>query len=123
MKNILALILLMVCTGCASRDFPREGHPLKPVVNLYSRNFVVAAPTRVGNYLCGAPVFLIGTPLTGWSNTAGKIVWDTTLVVGSICGFFTGSLFIPVSYLCDENPWHENIQFYRRSWSCRKEPS
>lgn len=43
------LSIFFIVTGCASRSQISEDNPIKLISNLYNRNFIVAAPTYVGN--------------------------------------------------------------------------
>ena len=85
----------------------------------------MAAPTRVGNYLCGTPFFLIFMGLASigtkhYSETSINVISSIYLVPGTICGAIFGTVFIPFSYICPENPWYENFSTYHREWSCSK---
>jgi hypothetical protein len=124
MKKILILIALLNLAGCASRDY-FQNNKLTPVFNLYNRNFIVAAPTRVANYVCGTPFlfvsFALDSVVTGekseqYYNFSNGIY----LAPATFCGAIIGAVFVPFSYICDEDPWYENFKFYRRSYSCSK---
>lgn len=87
------------------------------VADPYSRNWVVAAPTLVGNVIggaLGAPFYVaIGTfarckpadaptyQQCNWAaeNMGGAIVWPA-VAVGSV----TGTPFLPIAYLFPEQP-------------------
>lgn len=120
-KLILAVIAISTnLAGCASSDYYQHNE-LTPVFNMYNRNHIVAAPTRVGNYLCGFPFFLIAAIVPhGKSETSINFVNGIYETPATICGAVFGAPFIPFAYICPENPWYENAKSYYREWSCSK---
>jgi hypothetical protein len=117
----LSALLLLGPIGCGSRYVPSDNNPLKPVVNLYSRNAIVAAPTLGANYLCGIVVAPISFGLAAISHRAGEISWDYGVVsAASICGAIVGTPFIPLSYLCPEDPWYIG-KIEKTPWPCDSE--
>lgn len=128
-KPHMKLIALLLCSslalaGCASRSQIRDDNPIKEVSNLYNRNFVVAAPTYVGNLICGAPFFLLAGAIdTVHTGAASETYYNTInnvyLVPASVCGAITGAVFVPISYICAESPWDFDFKHTRnQSWSC-----
>lgn len=117
-------ILFLLLSGCSSRSVFDEDNPVKPISNLYNRNFIVATPTAVGNAICGAPFLLVTTLVDSlipgkksdtYFNTMNNLVY----VPASICGSVTGTLFVPISFVCDENPWDFNYKFVKNvSYTC-----
>jgi len=98
---------------------------MRPAFDLYNRNFVVAAPTFVGNAICGAPFFLIAggadALISGEkSETYYNVINGIYLVPATICGFATGTAFIPFSFICEEDPWDFGFQLGRVNWNCLK---
>jgi hypothetical protein len=128
-KNIVLSLLIVMQIGCASRSQIREDNPIKEVSNLYNRNFVVAAPTYVGNVVCGAPFLLIsGLIDSAVTGKRSKAYYDRInnlyLVPASVCGAITGLLFVPFSYLCDESPWIFDFKSTQnQTWKCREKES
>ena len=123
MKYLYLVILILLLTSCASRGSIDKDNPIKPVTNLYSRNYIVAAPTLVGNTICGVPFYLL-TSLVGAiypgekSDTYYSVMNGIVMVPASVCGVITGSVFVPVSYVCDENPWEINWRSYHADFKC-----
>jgi hypothetical protein len=110
--------------GCASRSYTKSHSFLSPIINLYNRNFIVAAPTRVGNYVCGSPFFFLSGGIDALfsykahSETYYGVINGIYILPANICGAITGTLFIPISYVCPENPWYEDFSTYYRETSC-----
>lgn len=114
MHRLTVSIIFSLIAGCAYRSAPpaKQG-ALEPYVNLYSRNFVVAAPTAVANNVCGV---VGGVALTVVTVDGNALVPGA--VAGALaCGAVVGLPFIPLSYLCEENPWYIN-QEKETKWSC-----
>jgi hypothetical protein len=113
----------LILSGCASRDFIRQ-NALSPAINLYNRNFIVSAPTKVGNYICGAPFFLISSGIDSIAPDKARnenyysFINGIYTVPATLCGAIMGVVFVPISYVCPENPWYENAKSYYREWSC-----
>jgi hypothetical protein len=120
------MITMLLMTGCASRSQIKEENPIKGISNLYNRNFIVAAPTYVGNLICGTPFLLlssgIGAVYPGQkSETFFNVINNVYFIPASICGMATGSIFIPFSYACEESPWDFDFQTSRnQSFDCHK---
>ncbi len=130
MKYIPAFVALLMLSGCAVRflesdNKDRSGFEsmVTTLSNSYSRNYIVAAPTLVGNLVCGAPFYPIGLALAdkaldqAFSPGVQWAVYGSgvSIFAGLICGTVTGTLFIPFSFLCHENPWYNfpnNDDFY-----------
>lgn len=126
MKRIAALFfIILALAGCASRSQIREDNPLKEVSNLYNRNFLVAVPTYAGNLICGAPFLLVSGGIDSIypgtrTEVYYKVIDGIWLVPASICGVITGTLFIPVSYACGEDPWVFDFKSTtNQGWSCK----
>lgn len=124
MKSLTGIIFACILlSGCASRDFIRQ-NALSPAIDMYNRNFIVAAPTLVGNYICGAPFFLISAgidtiaPENTRSETYYKFVNGLYIVPAAFCGAITGAIFVPISFICPENPWYGNAKSNHREWAC-----
>ncbi len=124
-KLYTVLSTLFVLTGCASREVFQD-NPFTPAINLYNRNFVSAAPTLAGHIICGVPPYLLVTFLFDYvfypwrdseiySNTANAFV----VAPAMICGAMLGTAFVPLSFVCPENPWYFNWTTEHRPWSCR----
>jgi hypothetical protein len=129
-KQVIGIMITMLLmTGCASRSQIKEENPIKGISNLYNRNFIVAAPTYVGNLICGVPFFFlsagIDTVYPGKkSETYFNVINNIYFIPSSICGVATGSLFIPFSYACEESPWDFDFQTSRnQSFDCHKKTS
>lgn len=127
MKNITcAFVIFLTLSGCSSRNYTNSDNSLSPLINLYNRNFIVAAPTKVGNYVCGAPFFFLAGAIDALlpplkiisSETYSNVLNGIYILPANICGAVTGTLFIPLSYLCPENPWYEDFSTYYREVSC-----
>jgi hypothetical protein len=99
--------------ACADRRPPLR----LPGIDLYSRNGIVCLPTGIGNVACGLPGWILATPFGAVCASqhefceqdavasigvglAVALIWTPAY----LCGAATGSLFIPFSYLADENP-------------------
>ena len=96
----LAIALVIAISGCAGR--PRNPPPIGSIEEAalpYSRNFIVALPTSFANFSCG--LVSLGLP---------PIVWT--------CGAIVGAPFIPLSYLCPENPWYLSGGGLERNYEC-----
>src|SRR5689334_12274965 len=131
-KAILVIVTPFVLFGCSSRAFFQD-NALTPVFNLYNRNFIVAAPTAFGNFVCGAPFFvlalaaidpLVSTIAPGKGSGEGytNFINGVYLVPATICGAATGLVFIPLSYVCPENAWVYGFKTAKNlSWKCEKE--
>lgn len=123
-KLLICLILIALSTGCASRAFLQKDNILQPAFNLYNRNFVVAAPTFIGNLICGTPFFFIAGGIDALiagekSETYTQTINGIWLTPASICGFVAGLAFVPVSFACKEEPWNFDFHsVHNRSWSC-----
>jgi len=125
MKRLLTLLFIVLAlAGCASRSQISEESPIKGVSNLYNRNFVVAAPTYAGNLVCGTPFLLLSMGVDSiYPGTRTETYYEVTnaiwYVPASICGVITGTIFIPFSYICDEDPWVFDFKTVsNRRWSC-----
>jgi hypothetical protein len=130
MKSLTAyikLIVLACClSGCAFREMPERYKLVEQneFMNLYSRNFIIATPTATANAIC-APIGAIGMlalvaqagPRA--SNNLEGILTFGGLLGGGACGLVVGAPFIPLSYLCDENPWHHDDTGLTTSWTCK----
>lgn len=88
---------------------------MESVYNLYSRNFVVAAPTAVANVLCG----VAGSLAFGAVTADGNAIMGGAVIGAHACGAIVGLPFIPVSYLCEEHPWYFEHDQYHSNWTCR----
>jgi hypothetical protein len=104
---------LVLLAGCAFRSDPVPD-TIKPFYNLYSRNFIVAAPTAAANGVCGAAG---GLALGMYSGNEGGFYLGG-LVGAHACGAVIGLPFIPLSYLCEENPWTLSNDRYKTTWTC-----
>lgn len=109
--------------GCASRE-AYQHNALTPVINLYNRNFIVAAPTLAANYLCGFPFFWVSAGVDAVpqkevpSREYYAFVNGIYAFPAMACGAVVGLPFVPLSFVCPENPWYENGHTYYREWSC-----
>lgn len=118
-------VVLALVAGCASRSQIAADNPVKPVADLYNRNFVVAAPTYAANLVCGAPFLVLsfgidavypGTKGDGY----GRFINNVYFVPAAVCGAVVGAPFIPISHVCDEHPWDFDFKTTRsQSWACR----
>lgn len=113
MYRLSILVFLILITGCAFRSV-RDPAAIKPFYNLYSRNFIVAAPTAVANGVCGAAGGLVLGLATG--NEGGFI--GGSVLGAHACGAVVGLPFIPFSYLCEENPWTLEDNRFKTTWTC-----
>ena len=110
--------MLMVLSSCASRSYTNDHNFINPFFNLYNRNYIVAAPTLIGNVICGAPFFFLAGGLDSLSphNAPSEFYYGVIngifILPASICGAMTGTLFVPISYLCPENPWYIGKEAY-----------
>jgi hypothetical protein len=115
----LGLILAVIgaSTGCASRGALGKDSAFNPVANLYSRNWIVAGPTLVGNVIggtVGIPFYLsIGAFAHCESkedsqpescNWASRNMGQAIVVPGAMLGAITGAPFVPLSLLAPEHP-------------------
>lgn len=115
MYRVVIPIMILLVSSCAYRTV-QSGNPgeFEPVYNLYSRNFVVAAPTAAANVICGVANGI----------AVGAIVADGNAMLGGAalgahaCGAIVGLPFIPISYLCEEDPWYIYNDKRHESWSC-----
>lgn len=124
MKKIIGLCLVAVfINGCAIRGNGRDNFDnFEPVVKPYSRNFIVAAPTYIGNAVGMIPVLILQTPIfdrVDPDSTLFKFLGILFYFPVFTGGFITGSAFIPFSYLCDENPWMTYLPSDSRDWKCK----
>lgn len=123
--TIMVIAASLVLVGCASRSRFEEDKPVKPITDLYNRNFVVAAPTAVGNIICGAPFFLMSGAFDALYKGKREESYYRALntfyfVPAAACGAITGTLFIPFSYACKEDPWRFGFNTTSNvSWGCR----
>jgi hypothetical protein len=101
--------------GCASRTATNADGWIKPVADLYSRNWIVAGPTLAGNVIggvLGAPVYFgMGAfahcedPLREETcNWASENMGYALVFPGIAVGAVTGAPFIPFSMLAPERP-------------------
>ncbi len=122
---IPAAVLVLAGAGCASRSALRDDNPIKPLADQYNRNAVVAAPTALGNAVCGAPFFLLSGAIDAvYSGVRSERYYrginNLYLVPAAACGALTGAVFVPLSYACDEAPWDFDFHAVRQlSWRCR----
>lgn len=113
---ILVLVLVLaIVSGCAFRS-NNVPDTTASFYNLYSRNFVVAAPTAAANGICGAAG---GIALGAYSGQEGGFYVGAVLGAHA-CGAVVGLPFIPLSYLCEENPWTVSDGHYDATWTCNK---
>jgi hypothetical protein len=113
MHRLSIFVILVLVTGCAFRS-NNVHDTTESFYNLYSRNFVVAAPTAVANGVCGGVSGLALGVYTG--HEAGFYVG--ALVGAHACGAVVGLPFIPLSYLCEENPWTMSDGHFGTTWTC-----
>lgn len=122
--SMLTMLIALTCAGCASRSALRDDNPIKPVADQYNRNFIVAAPTALGNAVCGAPFFLLSSAADALyrgerSEAYYSGINNFYLVPASACGAVTGAVFVPLSYVCDETPWDFDFHSSRQmGWRC-----
>ena len=122
-SKTISIGLLVFLSGCASR-YEYQDNALTPVINLYNRNFIVAAPTMIGNIICGAPIILLtmGFDAIFQIKNDYGISEALTGIPTMMCGAVLGTLFIPVSYICPENAWYSGAKQYRLNWKCEAAP-
>jgi hypothetical protein len=110
----MACVALLV-SGCAVRG----ALPSNAVTDAYSRNFIVAAPTAAANIACAIPFGNIPEETPRWEpgRTWIKTLKFTAQASSATCGAVVGLPFIPVSYLCEENPWSYPNGI---NWSCHQ---
>lgn len=119
-KATLAALLSAALIGCSSRAY-FQNNALTPVTNAYNRNFIVAAPTALGNIACGTPFFLLSMGLAQ-TRLNSNIVNGIYLVPATMCGAVTGLPFMLFSYVCPENPWDYGFKSYRNvNWMCERD--
>ncbi|WP_155931188.1 hypothetical protein [Methylomonas sp. 11b] len=107
-RKAFLLLVNVVVYGCASRSLIQEENPIKAISNFYNRNAIVAAPTFVGNVICGTPFILLAETTdklyTGdKSKTYKSFINNIWLLPSCSCGAVTGLPFIPISYVLDES--------------------
>lgn len=113
MYRLIIFATLALTSACAFRS-DRVSDTIEPYYNLYSRNFIVAAPTAAANGICGAAG---GIALGLYSGHEGGFYLGA--VVGAhACGAVVGLPFVPLSYLCDENPWTLTNGRFESTWTC-----
>jgi hypothetical protein len=115
MVRVLLVAQLLALSSCASRGALGRDGRLAPLADPYSRNWVVAGPTLVGNVVggaLGAPGYLAMWPFAScsdppldqqcnWaSDNMGWAIVGPALVIG----FVTGTPFLPLAYLLPERP-------------------
>jgi hypothetical protein len=115
MSRLSIFSTLVLITGCAFRA-DNVSDTIEPFYNLYSRNFVVAAPTAAANGVCGGVGGLALGIYTG--HEAG--FYAGALAGAHACGAVVGLPFIPLSYLCEENPWTLNNGHFESTWTCKR---
>jgi hypothetical protein len=130
--NKLTTTTLALClhlAGCASRSGLEADNPIKPAADLYNRNFIAAAPTLAGNLLCGAPFLLLSTGIAGLytgkrSDSYYRAVNNVHVVPATLCGALTGALFVPLSFVCPQDPWDFDFKTVRNMpWQCKSPAS
>ena len=108
-----ALLLSLLLCSCASRGALGDDSKLSPIADPYSRNWVVAGPTLVGNVLGGAlgvPFYFATWPFACSDPALERCYWMSAnmgwAIIGPAIGvgFLTGTPFLPLSYLFPENP-------------------
>jgi len=124
-KGLVVFISIWL-TGCVSRGVISDDSLIAPVNNLYKRNFVVAVPTLVGNMICGTPFYFLHEVLLNPSESVPGIKTRKSEAIyhvpASLCGIATGTVFIPLSFLCEENDWDANIAVIEGDFLCKKKP-
>jgi hypothetical protein len=113
MYRLSILAFLILINGCAFRS-ARVPDTIAPYYNAYSRNFIVAAPTAAANGVCGAAGGLALGLATG--NEGGFL--GGAFLSAHACGSLVGLPFIPLSYLCEENPWTNTEGHFKSTWTC-----
>ena len=116
MRHLIIPLTLSLLAGCAFRtEQATKPENSESYTDLYSRNFLVAAPTASANALCGAAGgwFVASQGGDAYASLGG-------VVIGAhACGAIVGLPFIPLSYLCDENPWVlGEAGDFKMNWSC-----
>jgi hypothetical protein len=118
-KLIACIVTIIVFSlyGCAERGqlFPnfKAG---QPILNLYNRNFIVSMPTQVGNVACVLPFLPFGLI----SIQPPSIVEYAANTLITTCGAITGISFVPLSFICPENPWYGEGKGEYHEWRCAK---
>ena len=118
LKPLLTAIVISL-TGCATRGSLGKDSSLTPAADAYSRNWIVAGPTLVGNLTCGAlgvPVYAgmaafgrcdrSNTGEASSCNWASRNMGQALFVPGIVCGAITGAPFLPLAMLAPERPVH-----------------
>jgi hypothetical protein len=113
----MIVVVLIGLTGCASRGALGKDGALTPAADTYSRNWIVAGPTLVGNVVCGTlgvPFYLVMGAFAHCERTddcerevcnwASQNMGYAPVVPGVACGAVTGAPFIPVAMLAPERP-------------------
>lgn len=100
---------LLTGGGCALQSGPPCLKGLAPVARPYSRNWVVCAPTAVGNYAGALAGGVLSAPFAAtaelYREGAGEqVIRVFATVPALLAGGTTGLPFLPLSYLADENP-------------------
>jgi len=113
MYRLSILAILVLVAGCAFRS-DRVSGTMEPYYNLYSRNYIVAAPTAVANGVCG----VAGGLALGFVTGNGDAFIGGGVIGGYACGAVVGLPFIPLSYLCEENPWTIVDNRFKTTWTC-----
>jgi hypothetical protein len=110
----LSIIAILFLAGCAFRS-DRVPTTMEPYYNLYSRNFVVAAPTAAANGVCG----VAGGVALGLLTAHEGGFYAGGVIGAHACGSVVGLPFIPLSYLCEENPWSLTTKGkFKTTWTC-----
>lgn len=123
-KLMTVFSMYSVLSSCASRSVLQD-NPITPAINLYNRNFISAAPTYLGNIICGTPPYLLVTLLDAVfspldpSETFYNVENAFVMAPAMICGALLGTSFVPLSFICPENPWYFDWKTEHRPWSCR----
>ncbi|WP_157205006.1 hypothetical protein [Methylomonas methanica] len=107
-RKVFLLLVNVLLYGCASRSLIQKENPIKVISNFYNRNAIVAAPTFVGNVVCGTPFILLAETInklyTGDKSKSYKsFINSIWLLPGCSCGAITGLPFIPISYVLDKS--------------------
>ena len=116
-RLIILIIIIPFVFGCAFRNqHPVQLDKFEPYFDLYSRNFLVAAPTASAKVLCGVAG---GTALAVFVPS-GEAFLAGAYLSGNACGAIVGLPFIALSYLCNENPWYiDESHEFKLNWSCQ----
>ena len=114
MYRLSILATLVIVAGCAFRSDPVPDNAIESYSNLYSRNYVVAAPTAAANGICGAA----GGIALGLTAGHEGGFYVGAIIGAHACGAVVGLPFIPLSYLCEENPWTLTNGQYESTWTC-----